>query len=233
MAADRRKQGSFLGNQSQVTSFRETLSPARFARYLNAASGDETMAVELYAWNSKLSQSLYFPLQAWEIALRNRLNRFLCWKFGQSWPYERDRALRQMTRSEVRRLEEAIDRQRQKRKTHNVPTDAVVADLSAGFWVALLTKSYDVPFTWRYNLPRVFPHGGRLSRSDAATMCDSLLDLRNRIAHHEPIFHLALPDKRSELDVLLLAMCTGTYEFTAQSCDFASVWAEKPSVARN
>jgi hypothetical protein len=32
-----------------------------------------------------------------------------------------------------------------------------VADLSAGFWVALLNASYNIAFSWRYNLARIFP----------------------------------------------------------------------------
>ena len=76
--------------------------------------------------------------------------------------------------------------------TIKVTTDAIVADLSAGFWGSLLTRRYDVRFTWRYNLGRIFPNAAGLTRGAVWPICDGLLDLRNRVAHHKPIFHLPL-----------------------------------------
>ena len=53
----------FADNQEAVKLFRETLSEARFARYLTDSNGDEIDAINLYLWNARLSQALYLPLQ--------------------------------------------------------------------------------------------------------------------------------------------------------------------------
>src|SRR5258708_33902992 len=73
-------------NPDALKMFRATLSEARFARYLTACAGDQAQAVLLYHWNTELSKSLYGSLQMWEVALRNRLNAFLCWKNMARWP---------------------------------------------------------------------------------------------------------------------------------------------------
>jgi hypothetical protein len=221
-------QGDFFDDLTKVARFRRSLSEARIQRYLAACRGEETDAVKLYAWNGYLSQALYLSLQTWEIALRNRLNAFLCWRYNHAWPYDHGRAVRQLASGEARRLREATQRQEQKRKSPKVPTDAIVADLSAGFWVALLTKSYDVPFAWPHNLPRVFPNDRSLRRAVAASECGAMLDLRNRIAHHEPIFHLPLVARHKTLMRLISAMCDGSHDYALASCRFLAIWNARP-----
>jgi len=223
-------QAIFLGNQENIKAFRDSISEARFARYFQAANGNDVVAIEYYHWNSLLSQSLYLPLQTWEITLRNKLNRFLIWKYNAAWPYDQ-RALRAFTRNENRRLSETKDRLGGPRRASQIPTDSIVADLSAGFWVSLLTKSYDVTFAWRYNLTRIFPHDPRIDRRLASATCDQLLDLRNRVAHHEPIMHLDLVEMRDCLSVMIDGMCSATQAYTESACTFKKVWGAKPSAS--
>jgi hypothetical protein len=219
----------FLEDEQKVKAFIETISKPRLSKYLQEAEGNEREALLLYHWNSQLAQALYLPLQSWEIALRNKLNSFLCWKFNSKWPYDA-RARRTLTKSENEKLEKTIRHQTQDRK--GAPTtDQIVADLAAGFWVALLGRSYDVPFSWRYNLPgRIFRNDQAITRADALKMCDRLLDLRNRVAHHEPIFHLPLPDRRADLETMLNGLCAGTHAYMASACSFADIWAGRPAI---
>jgi hypothetical protein len=220
-------QAIFEGNEHLIGALRGTISEARFARYLQDSNGDQRLGLQLYHWNSSLSQCLYFSVQVWEVALRNKLNVFLCRKYNGVWPYDQ-RALRQLTRSDKDRLSKTIERQKQERKIHRPTADMVVADLSAGFWVSLLTQSYDVPFAWRYNLTRVLPHNSRLTRDAVSVMCDRILVVRNRIAHHEPIYHLPLDDIRADLATLVAAMCPGADAYATGMCDFGSIWDAKP-----
>jgi hypothetical protein len=110
-----------------------------------------------------------------------------------------------------------------------VPTDAIVADLPGGFWVGLLSRPYDVPFAWRYNLGRhICSNEPTLQRREAHNICCALLDLRNRIAHHEPIYHWSLGQIREHADRMLGAMCTATNDFTRLACTFEDVWNSPP-----
>jgi hypothetical protein len=220
-------QEDFFKDEQIINALCKTISEPRLARYLDMGNGDKISAIKLYHWNALLSQSLYFPLQMWEVSLRNKLNYFLIWKFNKAWPYN-DRCRRQLSGAETRRLDEVKIRQSQLRGINPVPTDPIVADLSSGFWAALLTAKYDVPFVWRYNLPRIFPNEAGITRHAASEICDNLVDLRNRIAHHEAILHLDLPARWAELYRLLNAMCGGAHHYAMSGCTFQDLWAHRP-----
>lgn len=220
----------FGEDQDAAKAFRETISEARFARYLKEGQGDVKSAIQLYHWNALLSQAMYLPLQMWEVSLRNKLNRFLISRYNQKWPYD-TRALRELSRDGQRRLQDTKDRLDPQQRVVQIPTDAIVADLSAGFWVSLLTKKYDVPFAWRYNLLKVFP--GKANERDRlamSEMCDRMLVLRNRVAHHEPIFQLDLVSLKAELDELIGGMCPAGAHYSKTTCTFAAVWAARPAI---
>lgn len=208
---------------------KNSLSQARFARYLASAGGDDASAIELYEWNTLMAQSLYVYLQCWEITFRNKVDSFLRWKYGQAWPYDHKRALRSMTNDEKRRLKETIQRQSQQRKQTVVSTDAIVADLSAGFWVALLSSAYKIPYSWQNNLRRVFPNDPKLDRDTAHSISVKILKLRNRIAHHEPIYELPLSHTYAELQRIVSAMCVDTDQFAQSNCTFLTIAKKRPA----
>ena len=223
-------QEEFLQSKENINSLRLTLSKSRITRYMNECNGDFTSAMRLYHWNSKISESLYIPLQMWEVSLRNRLNGFLIWKYNQKWPYN-ERLRRNLTRNDYRRLTESIERQSQERRLspNNVPVDPIVADLSAGFWVSLLSTSYDVPFVWRYNIQRLFPNEPRIERRDASNLCGSLLDIRNRIAHHEPVYHFDLANNWQNLTRILCALCVGGSSYIEANNSFQETFDARPT----
>lgn len=216
----KRLQAEFLKDEQDINAFKGTVSLARFKTYLDYCGGDARGAIELYCCNARLSQAIYLPLQIWEISLRNKLNDFLVWKYGHDWPYDTRRAVRNLQFNDQKRLREAKERQERERKRSPVPTNAIVADLSAGFWVSLLTMSYDVPFSWRYNLGRIFPHKTPY-RADAAKQCECLLALRNRVAHHEPIFHLPLVERHADITAIVSSMCQAHSVYLKTACTFA------------
>jgi hypothetical protein len=219
-----------LDNEEAIRLFRSTISESRFARYLNDSNGRVVDAINLYHFNTEVSKALYSSLQMWEVSLRNKLNSFLVWKFTSSWPYDDRRALRQLTANDRRKVVDSIDRQRQLRRIKTVPVEAIVADLSAGFWVSLLNSGYEVPFVWRYNLVRVFPNEPRIALKDISDLSNDLLALRNRVAHHEPIYHLPLVERRAQIARALNAMCSGAHQYAEKTCTFAAVWATKPNL---
>jgi len=220
-------QAIFLGNEERVKAFRETISEARFSRFLKAADGDLFHAIDLYYWNAQLCQCFYMPLQTWEVSLRNRLNSFLIWKYKHGWPHN-EVCLRTLKGNEKRRLEEAKDRQRSARNSRKPATDTIVADLSAGFWVALLKQGYEFPFAWQFNASRIFPRAEKADRATYYDICDRLLDLRNRVAHHEPISHLDLPTLHRELMATIADLCPAARAYAEASCSFEKVWRLKP-----
>ena len=211
-----------------VKNMKGSLSAPRFGRYKSSCNGDEAKALKLYQWNSLVSQSLYIYIQCWEVCLRNKLNEFLKWKYSASWPYEETRAVRNLKGDDKRRLRETKERQERDRGYAPVSTDVVVADLSAGFWVSLLSGKYDVPYSWRYNLRKIFPNDTALDRKAAWEICDNTLTLRNRVAHHEPIYDLPLESNYRELQRIVFAMCKGTHAFADATCSFRDTFVQRP-----
>lgn len=222
-------QAIFAGKEALANALRGTISEARFARYLSDSNGDQLRALELYHWNCRLSQCLYFPVQMWEISLRNKINVFLGRKHtNPKWMYDTARAVRQLTKGDQKRLAKTIDRQSRDRGLSRPTPDMIVADLAAGFWVSQLTQSYDTPYAWRYNIGKVFPYDASLTRDLVSPMCDRILNVRNRIAHHEPIYHLPLDAIRDDLDQLICGMCPGADLYAGGMCDFPTIWAARP-----
>ncbi len=215
-------------NPELVKSMKESLSAPRFEGYTRSCDGDEDRALRLYQWNTLISQSLYVYLQCWEICLRNRLNGFLCWRYNPNWPYDEQRAVRNLNSSDKRRLRQTIQRQEQGRNSSPVSTNIIVADLSAGFWVSLLSGHYKVPFAWRNNLTRVFPNDTALNQATAWEICNNTMTLRNRIAHHEPVHHLPLKARYRDLQRVVAAMCPGAHAFASENCSFHRIMARRP-----
>ena len=91
-----------------------------------------------------------------------------------------------------------------------MPTPSrVVADLTFGFWVALLRVGRRLDLAghradyertlWRPALRRAFPHRAKLTRMAAHQALDPLRKLRNQIAHHKPIFARRLDEDHTRI----------------------------------
>ncbi len=222
-------QAIFLEDEERVKAFITAISKPRLTKYLHHAEGNERNALLLYHWNSQLSQALYLPLQSWEIVLRNRLNSFFIYKYSNPRWHTDARALRNFNRNDRRRLDETVERLSRDLAPAVPTTDQVVADLSAGFWVSQFGTDYGAQYGWANNIKfRVFTNDHTITRLIADKKCNDLLDLRNRVAHHEPIFHLPLDLLRQDLDLLLSGMCGVTANYMASACSFKAIWNAMP-----
>jgi hypothetical protein len=160
------------------------LSLPRLRRYIRAAHGDPRAAERLYWWNIEVSAALFGPLHCLELALRNALHTALARHHGRPdwWTVAPLNERGHKIVDEARRSCE--------RRSRRVTPDDMVAKLTFGFWVSLLASGYDRHF-WVPVLNSAFP--GYRGRRDGL-YCDlsSLVLLRNRVMHHEPVHHRRL-----------------------------------------
>ncbi|MFD9814208.1 hypothetical protein [Streptomyces sp. NPDC059080] len=158
------------------------LSQPRLSRYIVAAQGTSLAAVRLYWWNVEVCSSLYGPLHCLELALRNALHDQLSRKYGRSDWWEEAPLDRQ-----AKRLVLEATRKCERRGAVSITPDSIVAELSFGFWASLLSRGYDRGL-WVPTLHKAFPYLDQPRRRlhDGLT---SLVLLRNRIMHHEPVHH--------------------------------------------
>ncbi len=222
-------QAIFAGKEALASSLASTISKARLNRYVKETNGNTISALSLYHWNTELSQAMYLSVQIWEVTLRNRLNTILQRRYGEDWPYDELVAVRQLTDSDKDKLLAAIARQRRNRRMRRPPTGSIVADLSAGFWVSLLSDSYEVPLGWSTYIGRVFAYDAAMDRATAHALCIRILDVRNRIAHHEPIYHLPLVDLQEAAARLIRGMCRGSCLYLAGKCELEAALANRPA----
>jgi hypothetical protein len=164
------------------------LSLERFSRYLSWAGCDRVGAIELYTLNTKLSESLYIPLQALEVALRNRIHAVMTEAKHEGWFHDSGALLGEWQPAQ---LAKAIEDLAQQKKT---PTSGrIVAALTFSFWTAMLGKDYED--LWQTTLHHIAsqPTGKGLRRKDFSRPLAMIRTLRNRVAHHEPIIMWDLP----------------------------------------
>ena len=166
------------------------LSAPRFATYLQATGNDRALALALYEWNLDLSAAFIVPLQICEVAVRNGVAEAIEKVHGATWPWSNG-FLRSLPRS--RRpsdynpemdLRSVAARQR--------TTGKVVAELKFAFWEKIFTVGQDGRL-WKAHFAASFPGAPAglavaLARAKAHGDLRAIRTLRNRIAHHEPIF---------------------------------------------
>ncbi|WP_035950746.1 hypothetical protein [Parafrankia sp. EUN1f] len=175
---------------------RDLLSPPRLTPYLRAVGGSAEAGIRLYWWNSAVSAAFYGPLHCLEIGLRNTLHDTLRRHYARPdwW------TLTQLKPHGARKVKEAYEKLAGSDGRQFGPDD-VVATLTFGFWVALLSRGYDRTL-WVPTLHRAFPHY-RGSRRELHDSLEAMLLLRNRVMHYEPIHHRDLAADRAKIYRLL------------------------------
>jgi hypothetical protein len=171
--------------------FRSAVSDSRLAGFRRAPTDTEDQIVGRYLWNVVLSEAILTPLHFLEIALRNSFNDYFARRFGNLWFVDRQ-VLFPQDRGTV------FDVQLDLEEEGKDPDDSgrVIAGLMLGFWLRLLDKRYaknGQRRLWDTALDQIFPYlnpPGKPSRGIGfvRSRLYSVRLLRNRVAHHEPIW---------------------------------------------
>ena len=194
---------SFSYTEEILEELKASLSPERMDTYFKAAGENREKAVLLYTWNTAVSGAFYGPLQGLEVALRNAMHRQLERRYGPAWYDNPDSGLDDGCLGRIANVKIKLARD-----GYTVDPPRMVSALPFGFWVSLLgpggrivgsgrNANYEMTL-WRAALRGAFPYCETLKRRHAHKPLDYLRALRNRIAHHEPIFarHLKEDHKR-------------------------------------
>ena len=172
-----------------LSQLQEGISRDRLAPYLDGTpSSLEGLA--LYAWNVTLCESLYPSLNFIEIALRNAIHYAACRSFGDEYWF-----LTRLSGKE-KAIAHGVNKNLKKHK-HTPSAGDIVSHLWFGFWVKLLSNSYE-GMLWPQLLKPVFPHMQRRQRTvkNLHTQLEDIRLFRNRVFHYEPIWHLPdLPEQ--------------------------------------
>lgn len=185
----------------QILDLEAVLSPPRFGTYLREAGGDRHKAMELYCWNTDISAAFYVMLQFCELSIRNGAVEAVEAVFGPNWHLNRGFAYTLPVLRGNRRYQPRNDLQS---CAARLPTAGkVVAELKFAFWQNLFVKGQQARI-WDTHLAPAFPGYDRAltlaqARAKMHDHIEKIRRLRNRIAHHEPIFARDLAEDRDRI----------------------------------
>lgn len=173
--------------------FESIIGPVRMNRYLIACNNNTRKAMTLYRKNLQLSQELFTIISCFEVALRNRIDKHYLHTLGTDWLRNSasvggvfDNNNCRLTRDNIN---EAI-RKLNQYYTHN----KLVAELGFGFWRYMFAANQFA--AGGRTLLQIFPSK---PQSTPAIQYNNIFifnelarinDIRNRMAHHEPICFL-------------------------------------------
>lgn len=174
--------------------FEKVITPARLGRYYLASEGNTRKTMTLYRKNMKLSQELFTIISCFEIALRNSIDRHYTAIYGNNWL--KDAASRggifdnnkcRFTQNNINDTIRSLNRS----YTHF----KLVAEMGFGFWRYMFANNQFMAAG--STLLRILPGKPRTTpafqynHNYILNKLAEINELRNRIAHHEPICFLA------------------------------------------
>ncbi len=175
-----------MTDQEFFQHFRQSVSNERLDKYTQrgAQGGDKNLLTH-YAWNIALSESFYPLLQCVEVALRNAVHNSATNAFGSADWYDIPGLLNKES------LDNIIKARRDLAKAKKPDTaPQIVATVNFGFWTGLFYGRYDQTI-----FPKIaketFPNLEKSLRTSKTVSkpLNNIRKFRNRIMHHEPIWH--------------------------------------------
>lgn len=222
------------------------LGTPRFQKYVDSCAGDRARALALYEWNGILGQALMRDIAHFEIALRNTYDTVFAarWPGSDHWLLDPNSpAVTPIWRIKKDRsgLKRGSDVNYLNRRTVDAAIRAcggvhatpgkVMAELSFGFWRHLTSASHEKT-VWVPYLHHAYPP--KTNRASVDRIIGNINSVRNRIAHHEPIFdRTKAPDQEpdqlhADLMRVLSMIAPDVATHLAPSSTVATVLAERP-----
>ncbi len=166
--------------------FHTAISEPRFERYFLACNNSRRKALKLYRANITLSRELYGVIGIFEIILRNSIDRHFIGVKGTEWLED---AVQQGgyfdTYLGCEESYHAVQETIQKLGT-DYSHDNLISRLTFGFWTyQFAPKQFAAAGSTLLNIFPNRPHG--INQKKVFQNLIKINDIRNRIAHHEPI----------------------------------------------
>lgn len=212
-------------------SIKKALTAARIGTYETATTSLPALnsAVKLYAWNAQISAALMMPLHICEVVVRNAVADALEAVYGPRWPWSQVfiTSLPQPSQGYSAR-DDLL-----KTRTAQATTGKVIPELKFVFWQTMFTSRFDGRI-WQPHLRTFMPHMDSRKtipelRGSIYRELDQLRKLRNRIAHHEPIFTRNLADDFQKIQDLISLRCPVTSTWMTQNQQATTLISIKPN----
>jgi hypothetical protein len=181
-----------------------------------------------YAWNAQASAALLAPLHICEVVIRNSVSDALEMVYGAMWPwssgFEQSLPAPGIGYSPRRDLQDV--------RKIQTSTGKVIPELKFVFWQKMFTSRHDNRL-WNTHLTHVLPNldpakpVGQL-RLEIYDSLEEIRKLRNRIAHHEPIFTRNLSGDLQRIVGLVGVRCKVTARWMMSNQQASAIIAQRP-----
>lgn len=212
-----------------------SLSVPRMATYVAATAANPALpgAVALYSWNAEIAAAFLHPLHICEVVIRNAVADALENIYGPNWPW--DNGFQLSLPLQVGRLyprDELLKKAQKIAARPHPSTGKVVAELAFAFWEFMFTQRHD-PTIWSSQGALVIPHapvGAQYFQIRAAihSRLGVIRKLRNRIAHHEPIFGRNLSGDLQMIEEVVRFRCPDTAAWMMQHQRVQALLHQRP-----
>lgn len=165
-------------------SLKKSISEERLAVY-KADGADEETAIARYIYNIELCKAFYPLINIFEVTLRNSMDNALVDFFNNA---EWNNVIPLLS-TELSMISDA--NLKIKRNGKKYSHGRLVAELTLGFWVALMGRKYNNQ-SFQYAIIKKCLHKCPANQKNSSAVQKNLAEiryLRNRIAHHERIAH--------------------------------------------
>lgn len=209
--------------QDDINTVRFALSHARMSTYDVAVAHDHMLALRLYSWNAQISAALFTSLQVCEVVIRNAVSDALEAVYGQNWPWNKTFEVS----LPFGRMQELISA-----RSGAQTVGQVIPELSFYFWQQMFTNRH-FGRIWSRHIERIFPGMDATMAKQAKRIyihdeLEHIRGLRNRIAHHEPIFSSNLEADFDRIVNLVRLRCPTSAHWLVQNNLFTIIYAQKP-----
>jgi len=188
----------------------DVTSEARLSSYCYFFKISEADAYSIYKWNNELSSRLMHLIGVVEIILRNRIHAALVSELSAVFPHGQnhcDRWYKYVNKEQEteRKLNSELLHKKTRTPLNPQPSaNQIISKMSFGFWPNILKSSNKFEINnkatnidWDKTFRKIFPGLSASSlgywrnfshRDPVIARCFSVNDLRNRVAHFEPVW---------------------------------------------
>lgn len=169
-----------MESSENYLNIKNALSHSRLATYEKFTQNTE-QALNLYQWNLQISSALFECLAVCEVVIRNAVTKAIQAEHGADWAFN----VRFVRTMQQNRRDELIEARQE-------TTEQTICELPFVFWQGFFTARFDNEI-WRKHWAVTLPNAKHADlpkiRTEVFDNLEKIRKLRNRIAHHEPIFY--------------------------------------------
>ncbi|ELA07977.1 hypothetical protein MOMA_00020 (plasmid) [Moraxella macacae 0408225] len=213
-----------MKSSKNYQNIKNTLSNSRLATYEKFTT-DTVQALDLYRWNLQISAALFECLAVCEVVVRNAVANAIQAEHGTDWAFN----VRFVRTMQQNRRDELLDVRKE-------TTEQMICELPFVFWQGFFTARFDDELWkkhWAVALPNAKHADLPTMRAEVFDNLEKIRKLRNRIAHHEPIFNRNLQGDYKRI-VKIIGYCSSDTAQWVQSWQRVDeVLANKPQPVLN